>query len=115
MTFLPQLNGTDISPNVAVLSLYMPASLHYFAGHFPDRPILPGVVQIDWAIKYANQYFRLNGAFSGMEAVKFHEFIVPSVVVELRLRHDERKSKVYFEYVGEKGRYSSGRIRFGRN
>ena len=30
------------------LKISLPEDLLYFQGHFPDAPILPGIVQTDW-------------------------------------------------------------------
>ena len=49
-----------MTPEVAVLTqtetsvslaLTIAADLDYFRGHFPNAPILAGVVQLDWAVK----------------------------------------------------------------
>src|SRR5690606_9799268 len=37
------------------LELGVPVDLAHFSGHFPQTPVLPGVVQIDWAISLARQ------------------------------------------------------------
>jgi len=35
----------------AVATLCVPASDPVFAGHFPGRPIVPGVVLLDWTLR----------------------------------------------------------------
>jgi 3-hydroxymyristoyl/3-hydroxydecanoyl-(acyl carrier protein) dehydratase len=96
-----------------VITLFIPADLYYFNGHFTSKPILAGVVQIDWAIFYGQQHFAINGKFNSMEVIKFHEFIEPESEVELTISYNASKNKLKFQYQSALGRHSSGRIVFG--
>lgn len=95
-----------------VLSLCIPQNLAYFAGHFEQIPIVPGVVQIQWAIHYAQGHLNLNTAFSHMEAVKFKELLLPEQQFELSLRFLKAARKLEFRYYSLDAEYSSGRIYF---
>ena len=97
----------------AVLKLRLPAELLYFKGHFPESPILPGVVQIDWAIRYAREIFPLKGDFKGMEALKFQQVLLPGEEPELELEFKPAKNSVFFRYLSKRGRHSSGSVIFG--
>jgi 3-hydroxymyristoyl/3-hydroxydecanoyl-(acyl carrier protein) dehydratase len=95
-----------------VLALRIPEGLAYFSGHFDKVPIVPGVVQIQWAIHYARQYLGLNRAFSHMEVVKFKELLLPGQHLNLSLHYREDTCKLTFCYQSETTEYSSGRIYF---
>jgi len=95
------------------LELRIPEELVFFAGHFPDQPVLPGIVQIDWAVMLGRKYLRIPDDFKGMEVVKFHEFIQPNDALELHLEYKAEKTRLYFTYDSAKGKHSSGRIIFG--
>lgn len=95
------------------LRLRLPADLLYFKGHFPAAPILPGVVQIDWAIRFGLEFFPLNGEFKGMEALKFQQVLQPGEEPELELEFKPEKNSVFFRYVSPRGRHSSGLLLFG--
>lgn len=64
--------------------LYVHPDLRWFAGHFPGRPLLPGVVQIGWAGALAAEH-GLAGTFAGLSRVKFPGPVVPGDVVALTL------------------------------
>ena len=109
----PQVVKAEQADNKVILHMIVPAELIYFEGHFPDNPLLPGAVLIDWAIHYGKQQFTIEGEFLQMEAIKFHEFILPGDQFSLSLEYDSSKGKLKYSYDSEKGRHSSGRIVFG--
>lgn len=96
-----------------LLELTVPAGLLYFNGHFDGAPVLPGVVQLDWAISYGRQYFALAPHFLGMLGLKFQRVVLPGAVVQLELLHDPQKSSLAFRMASTAGPHSSGRITFG--
>ncbi|MES2740470.1 MAG: AMP-binding protein [Pseudomonadota bacterium] len=103
----------ESAPLRVVLELTVPAELLYLEGHFSDAPILPGVVQLDWAIAYGRQYFALPPRFCGVHALKFQHVIQPEQSVRLELQHDPHKNCLQFRYVSASGQHASGRILFG--
>ncbi|HET8697881.1 MAG TPA: hypothetical protein VFO94_10370 [Gammaproteobacteria bacterium] len=96
----------------ARIVLTVPADLDYFDGHFPDAPIVPGVVQVKWAIDNARRCFALSSAVAALEAVKFQRVIGPGARIALTLERAAPSGKVHFCFDSEQGRHSSGRIVF---
>lgn len=96
------------------LNLRIPLDLAYFTGHFAHAPVVPGVVQIEWAKQLAARYIKqLPESFLGMEVIKFQQLMRPDDQVKLHLHFDVDKSKLYFNYSAEGKAYSSGRILLG--
>lgn len=83
-----------------------------FLGHFPEQPILPGVVQVDWAIRLGVEAFGPFGAFLSLEHLKFQAVIQPREALELRLSWDATQRELGFAYSGASGRKSNGFARF---
>ncbi|MCU6500223.1 AMP-binding protein [Rugamonas sp. A1-17] len=110
---LPQLRELEREPLRVLLEVSAPANLLYFDGHFDVAPILPGVVQVDWAIHYGRQYFSLPLQFKGINALKFQQVIQPETPVRLELLHDVAKGCLQFRYVSEAGQHASGRVMLG--
>ncbi len=94
------------------LSFNIPENLHWFDGHYPDHPIVPGVVEIDWAINFAKIYLNLDVNFKGIEALKFHELIEPNDEIFLHLIYKKEEKKLHFSFTSQTSKLSSGRILF---
>ena len=94
----PEVEQVRFIEDGVELRLVLPEWLFYFQGHFPTRPILPGVAQIDWAVRMADRY--LGTAIGGARQirVKFRSVISPGPLT-LRLRRRSEGAKLDFEYV----------------
>ena len=92
------------------LRLAVPLDLACFSGHFPQTPVLPGVVQLDWAIALAASHLQLAQRFAGMEVLKFQQLVRPGDELLLTLRFDATRGKLYFTYTCAGQPCSSGRI-----
>ncbi|KQW37349.1 MULTISPECIES: AMP-binding protein [Pseudomonas] len=97
------------------LQLVVPPDLAYFSGHFPTAPVLPGVVQVDWALNLGRQLLDLPPRFVGMEVLKFQQLVRPGDEIQLHLRFDRERGKLYFAYRNDTAACSSGRIVLGEN
>ena len=93
-----------------ILTLGIPPDLAFFSGHFPKTPVLPGVVQVDWALNLGQQLLVLPPRFAGMEVLKFQQLVRPGDQLELTLRFDPERSKLHFAYRNANAACSSGRI-----
>lgn len=113
---LPELISHTPEGNVLQLQFFVPSNLFYFNGHFPGRPVLPGVVQTHWAVHYAREHWGDLGEFSGLEALKFQQIIGANQRLGLRLEYQREKHKLYFAYTSGSDAapvaHASGRIVF---
>lgn len=88
----------------------VPPALDHFAGHFPGLPILPGVVQVDWAIRLASEHVAAARAVESVDRLKFMAPVPPGAVLELRLAHDAARRRVQFAYRMNGRECASGAI-----
>lgn len=93
------------------IDIILPEDLFYFHGHFPGRPILPGVVQIDWAVRFADRYLHTNIASTQNFKVKFSSIIEPGRPVTFVLQQTTDKKRLDFEMRDNDSTLSSGSIR----
>lgn len=110
---LPEWRLIERDAAQARLALVVPAGHPCFAGHFPGRPILPGVVQIDWAIRLAELNLGGCAPFYGLGPVKFMRVIGPGAELALELRRDAERGSLSFSYAEGDTTCSSGRVLFG--
>lgn len=85
--------------------------LPFLEGHFPGRPVLPGVVWVHWAIELAREHLGTPDAPSALESLKFHEPLLPGRCFTLRVGDDGGK-RLHFEAEADGDRIASGRVRF---
>lgn len=90
----------------AEITLIFPKNSNFFKGHFPDFPILPGVVQLFFAKEFARDIFNLYFVPQKVKKVKFSSIIKPEMKVKLVLTRNEKS--IEYKYVDEEKTFSSG-------
>jgi len=107
VTGLQRLGACGLGCNVRV-----PYDLAIFGGHFPAIPILPGVVQVDWAVNLARTHLQVGGRFKGITATKFRRLVQPGMNLALTLEHRPESRELRFEYLLGDALASTGRVLF---
>jgi 3-hydroxymyristoyl/3-hydroxydecanoyl-(acyl carrier protein) dehydratase len=108
--FPPVLSHT-ISDSSLSLSLDIQPDLGWFRGHFPGKPVLPGVVQLNWAVVVAQAVFGIRELPGEVLRLKFKSIVVPPCTIVLTLTRPAQ-ADVYFEYTGSERQFSQGQLRF---
>ena len=108
----PAVVDIERTAECAKLKLVIPEALLFFSGHFPRFELLPGVVQVHWAIQYATQEFSLGAVFPTIIRIKFRKPIRPNHSLTLILKYVPSRKTLHFEYVDAAGPCSSGQIGF---
>jgi 3-hydroxymyristoyl/3-hydroxydecanoyl-(acyl carrier protein) dehydratase len=109
---VPEILASERIARGIRLQLSIPADLAYFNGHFPNCPLLPGVVQVNWAIELGRQHLTFAGTFRELSAVKFTRVIVPGASVVLVLEYSSDKRQLDFAYEVDGRACSSGTALF---
>lgn len=80
----------------ATLALRADAGLFWFSGHFPGRPLLPGVAQLDWVMHYGSQLLAKGWRFSALDSIKFQQPIPPDSLLWLSMSWDADRALLSF-------------------
>ena len=113
MNGLPKILAERRAEGSTELDIEVPKDNPWFEGHFPVFAILPGVVQIGWAVHYAGTLHGLGPAVSSLDQVKFRRPILPGARLTLHLKPDLRAGRLRYEYRDAQTSYSSGTLNFG--
>lgn len=112
---LPTIISLEHEDDSAVWRLNIDARLDYFKGHFPEQAVLPGVTQLDWAIKLGCAHFGYSPEVASLEVIKFQQLMLPDTQVNLTISHNLSKAKLTFAYSDGDKRFASGRIALSVN
>ncbi len=112
MILQPEITAVREQGESVRFELRIPEDLECLRGHFPGLPILPGVVQVQWAIQLASQRWPQCAGFRGLHKLKFQNPIVPGARLSLELAPGE--GDLSFRYFENDTVYSNGRILFAR-
>ena len=88
----------------------VPEDLVYLEGHFPDVPIVPGVVQIDWVMQALTHVLGEGIKLLRLEAMKFTSILEPGVEFFIEIKPMEIHEKYQFRLWSEQTELSKGRI-----
>lgn len=106
----PDVTALRRKDDAVDLDIRVAAEHPYFQGHFPGVPILAGAAQIDWAVRLADRFLNAGIGAARRFQVKFRRPIRPGRTVTLALRLSREKRQLSFDFRGEDGAYSTGRI-----
>ncbi|MCL1143519.1 ApeI family dehydratase [Shewanella gaetbuli] len=109
---LPKIISQQQDEKSITWRLFIDGSLPFFAGHFPEQAVLPGVSQLDWAVQLGCQAFGYNPSVKNVEVLKFQQLILPNTYVNLTISNNVDKAKITFQFAEEDRRFASGRIAF---
>lgn len=107
---LPEVLHLETTGDELRIDARVPPSLRYFDGHFPQAPVVAGVVQIAWVEHFARLHLGLTGSFCKMEQLKFQQLLRPAAAFTLSIDYQRDKSRLVFRISDAGHVYSSGRL-----
>lgn len=105
----PLCKRVDSSPQQLQLHLHIPASLACFAGHFPQRPVLPGVLQLHWVCQIAETVLGYEG-FCGVGNIKYNSMLLPETDCLLLIKPGDKSLR--FSIEAGKTRVTTGSVSY---
>jgi 3-hydroxymyristoyl/3-hydroxydecanoyl-(acyl carrier protein) dehydratase len=110
---LPPFDMVRAGVDEARFALHLDAGHPAFRGHFPERPLLAGVIQIDWAMRLAHTQLGPCPRAAADFQVKYRRVIPPGQALSLHLHIDRAKRLLRFEYLLDGASASVGQVRLG--
>ena len=95
---------------VLSLKLHVPEDLIYCDGHFEEYPVVPGVAQVHWAAGQIGNLVPHSFTLTTIEALKFHNPLLPGQNCLLELQHTPGTEKIAFHFHVEQRKTTSGRF-----
>lgn len=81
----PSINTAERTATACKLELFIAADMHWLTGHFPQQPVVAGVVQTHWASEIAKFVFAPGDNFIRIDNLKFQQVILPGQQLQLSL------------------------------
>lgn len=94
----PELLDFEQQEDKCDFRLAIGAELKWLKGHFPNQPVLPGVVQTHWACCMARHVFSPQQPIKRIDNLKFQNVILPPQSVRLELVQHPTNAFVTFRY-----------------
>ena len=91
----------------------IPEQLECWPGHFPGHPVVPGVLQVHWAIALAGRWLGAVPAVRRIEVLKFKQLLLPGRELTLRVTRGRRPESFHFELVDGDEIFATGRVTTG--
>ncbi len=109
----PQIIDERRSDERIVQSVQVPTDLAHLEGHFPGEPIVPGVVQVQWAVAAVKRLDSAAVTLTAIEGLKFRAPLRPGDAFTLVI--ERRPNGTGFDFALERAgeAVSTGRLRFG--
>ena len=101
---LEELSGSDFVERFCVV----PQDLGCFKGHFPGNPMVPGVLQLDWALGIATGLLGEEPQVQIIESLKFSSILRP--LDEVRINVRSKGNRLYIRLWNDEAEFSKGRI-----
>lgn len=86
-----------------------------FEGHFPGRPILPGIVQVHWAVQFAQVFMDKPATPAEIKQLKFRNIFQPPGALQLELvkTSEHELGFTWCSMAGESPQvHAQGRLRY---
>ena len=106
----PRMDNISRDQDQCVIDVYIAHDMHWLEGHFPQQPVVAGVVQTHWAGELAKALFNIGDEFIRIDNLKFQQVILPGQHLQLTLSYSS--TTVKFRYSQNDTLFSEGKLVF---
>jgi 3-hydroxymyristoyl/3-hydroxydecanoyl-(acyl carrier protein) dehydratase len=98
-----------------VQRLRVPSDLDCWPGHFPGHPVVPGVLQVHWAMTLLERWLGHPLASWRIEVLKFKQLLRPGRELTLRVSRGRGAGRFDFALADGDEVFASGRVATGED
>jgi 3-hydroxymyristoyl/3-hydroxydecanoyl-(acyl carrier protein) dehydratase len=91
----------------------VPEDLACFPGHFPDLPMVPAVLQLDWVMELLGELLEAPWSVEGIDRAKFAAPLRPGERFRIRM-HAVSDARIEFRIWNGEREHARGRVRMAR-
>lgn len=106
----PEVKNVRKSPQRWEFDLPIPDDLSCLEGHFKAFPVVPGVLQLDWVIRYALEWRGGEPGSLQVDGLKFKRPLLPGQCATLTLDANDTLDRFRFRLADADGDFSVGRL-----
>ncbi len=85
---------------------------HWFSGHFPNNPILPGIAQLKMVVDLITKSGACKECLSGLSRVKFRKIVRPGDQLVIRVTPGTTDNHSLFRITSGDEEVCSGKMHF---
>ncbi len=112
-THWPRIDALHCREQQCVIDLFIGSDMHWLEGHFPQQPVVAGVVQTHWAGELAKYLFATGDECIRIDNLKFQQVILPGQSLQLTLDYSTgTTTAVKFRYSRDNTLFSEGKLVF---
>jgi len=93
--------------------LFVPRELRVLRDHFPAAPVVPGVMQVAWAVELACRHGLASGPLRGILTAKFRRLVLPGMRLAAHVESGPAAGQCCFVFELDGEAVSTGRLQFG--
>ncbi len=93
-------------------SVITESNSHWFAGHFPNNPILPGIAQLKMVVDLITKSLTGKACLSGLSRVKFKKIVRPGEHLDILVTPGTADDHYMFRITSGNEDVCSGKIHF---
>jgi 3-hydroxymyristoyl/3-hydroxydecanoyl-(acyl carrier protein) dehydratase len=106
---LPEVLAERRTANRIERDLHVPPDLACWPGHFPDWAVVPGALQVDWAMAGLARLLGADARLERIEGLKFKRPLEPGALCTLCVER-EAEGVFSFRIVDAEAVFSLGRL-----
>ncbi len=109
---LPLWQSEHFQENEGVLEGIVPEDLVYLKDHFAEFPLVPGVIELQWAVDFIPCLIGCESVeIEKIQKLKYQKFLRPNDRFVLKLKWQAEKQQVLFELKTAGENCASGTIK----